>query len=198
MKTSFQTMSGGRAQRAISLPELMVNVCLFTIAVLALVTVNLFGLFQDEYVNSMLGASDATRVNFNQMLDEIRSAINIQIGSGNYTNFAPITNNAPEQGDTIQIMPSTNLNCYIYYYFVTNAYTNSSWLMRALVTNTTTSSNTVIATYLVSTNVMAMHLTNMTITQVGSLVTNLVTNAMVFSAVAYNGTNFAVMTNDPY
>jgi len=194
-------------QRAMTLPEMMVNVCLFSIAVLALVTVNLFGLFQDELVNSSLGASDAARVSFNQLLDEIRSGKNVQIGTGNYTNFVPYTNGL-QQGDTLQIIPSTNFlgansnyySYYIYYYFLTNVYTNGSWLMRAAVSNwlSTNGSGTVVTnTLLISTNIMAQCLTNMNITNVGLVITNLVTNSMVFSAVAFNGSNFAVLTNDP-
>lgn len=199
MKTQFANFDirRRRGHQAMTLPEMMVNMCLFTIAVLALVTVNLFGQFQDELVNSALGASDEARVNFNQMLDEIRSGKNVQIGSGTWTNFVPITN-GPVQGDTLQIIPSTNLSVYIYYYFMTNVPTNASWLMRAMVTNSLTSSNTVISSTLISTNLMAYCLTNMNITNVGLVITNLITNSMLFSAVAYNGSSFAVMTNNPY
>lgn len=198
MKTAFSNLSRARSQRAMTLPEMMVNLLLFSIAVLALVTVNLFGLFQDELVNSSLGASDEARVNFNQMLDEIRSGKNVQIGSGNYTNFVPITNNgALQQGDTIQIIPTTNLSYYIYYYFVANAPTNPCWLCRAMVSNGLNSSGAVTNSVLIQTNIMAQYLTNMNITNVGLIITNLVTNSMLFSAVAFNGTTFAVMTNDP-
>lgn len=195
-----------RGQRAMTLPEMMVNMCLFTIAVLALVTVNLFGQFQDELVNSALGASDEARVNFNQMLDEIRSAKNVQIGSGTYANFAPVTNGL-QRGDTIQIIPTTNYlgansnyySFYIYYYFITNAYTNSAWLMRATVTNwlSVSGSATNTNTLLLSTNIMAQCLTNMNVTNVGLVITNLITNSMIFAAVAYNGSTFTVLTNDP-
>src|SRR5580698_1159576 len=140
MKTLLPGYNRLRGQRAMTLPELMINVCLFSIAVLALVTVNLFGLFQDELVNSSLGASDEARVNFNQMLDEIRAGKNVQIGYGNYTNFVATTNGL-QQGDTLQIWPTTNLNFFIYYYFITNAPTNSSWLCRAAITNTLNPTN---------------------------------------------------------
>jgi hypothetical protein len=199
MKTVFSPSR--RSLRAMTLPEMLVNLGLFTIAALALITVNLFGLFQDELINSALGASDQARVNFNQMLDEIRSGKNVQIGSGNYTNFVAITNGL-QQGDTIQIWPTTNLNFYIYYYFVTNAPTNSAWLMRAtvtnlLATNATTGVVTITSTTLQSTNIMAQCLTNMNVTNVGIVITNLITNSMLFAAIAFNGSNFAVLTNDP-
>jgi hypothetical protein len=196
MKTRFSYTSRARSQRAMTLVEMMVNLGLFTIAVMALVTVNLFGLFSDELINSSLGASDQARVNFNQMLDEIRAGKNVQIGTGNYANFRPTTNGL-QQGDTIQIQPTTNLSYYIYYYFVANAPTNSSWLMRAMTSNYVSGTTNVTNYILVSTNIMAQCLTNMNITNVGLVITNLVTNSMLFSAVAYNGTTFAILTNDP-
>jgi hypothetical protein len=196
MKTIFLHSRRVRGQRAATLVEMMVNVCIFSLATLALVSANLFFLCQDELVNSMLGASDQTRINFNQMLDEIRAGKNVQIGYGNYTNFTAITNGL-QQGDTIQIQPTTNLSVCIYYYFVTNAPTNSSWLCRAMLTNNPLITNSPYV--LVSTNIMAQCLTNMNVTNVGIVLTNLITNSMVFSAVAFNAgvTNFTILTNDP-
>src|ERR1700742_5188641 len=124
MKTTLSSPNRQRSLLAMTIVELMTTVGLFTIAVLALISVNMFGLKQDELVNSQLGASDEARLSFNQLLDEIRAGKNIQIGYGNYANFVPTTNKL-QQGDTIQIIPSTNLGFYIYYYFITNAPTNS-------------------------------------------------------------------------
>jgi hypothetical protein len=206
MKTFSFHSNRTRSRRAMTLPEMMVNMALFSIAVIALVTVNLFGQFQDELVNSALGASDEARVNFNQMLDEIRSAKNVQIGTGNYTNFVAIGNGL-QQGDTIQIIPSTNTVAasvtniypfYIYYYFVTTAPTNPSWLMRATVTNWIGSNGTT-NSLLLTTNVMATSITNMNVTNLGLTFTNIISNSMIFTAVAYNAatSNFTVLTNDP-
>lgn len=207
MKTNFPSSNRTLGQRAMTLPEMMVNVCLFSIAVLALVTVNLFGLFQDELVNSALGASDEARVNFNQMLDEIRSGKNVQIGSGGYSNFVAIGSGL-QQGDTIQIIPSTNTIAttvsniypfYIYYYFLANAPTNPSWLMRATVTNWIDTSGKT-NSLLLTTNIMATCITNMNVTNLGLTFTNvIISNSMIFSAVAYNASvsNFTVLTNDP-
>lgn len=200
MKTVFLHSARARGERGMTLVEMMVNVVIFSMAVIALVTVNLFGQFQDELVNSTLGASDQTRVNFNQMLDEIRAGKNIQIGTGNYTNFVPITSGLL-QGDTIQIWPTTNISVYIYYYFTTNVPTNSGWLMRAMITNVLnpTNQNLIVSSTLLSTNIMATCLTNMLITNVGGINTNLITNSMVFSALFFNQptTNFQLLTNTP-
>jgi prepilin-type N-terminal cleavage/methylation domain-containing protein len=201
MKTVLLHSGRARSQQGMTLVEMMVNVVIFSMAIVALVTVNLFGQFQDELVNSTLGASDQTRVNFNQLLDEIRAGKNVQIGYGNYSNFVAITN-GPMQGDTIQIWPTTNISVYIYYYFLTNAPTNSGWLCRAMISNyvNTNNPNVVLSNYVVSTNVMATCLTNMIITNVGGLLsTNLITNSMIFSALAFNQptTNFVLLTNTP-
>lgn len=193
MKTASLHSGRARSQRAMTLMEMIVNVVIFSYCVLALVSVNLFGQFQDELINSTLGASDQTRLSFNQILDEIRSGVTVQIGSGAYSNFVAVTNGA-QRGDTIQIQPTTNLNCYIYYYFLSSVPTNGGWLMRAMVTNSPANTNVYT---MASTNIMAQCLTNMNITNVGILITNLVTNSLTFAAMAFNGTNFATLTTDP-
>ena len=177
MKTAALHQHPRRRASGMTLVELMVSSGVLVLVVAATISVNLFGMRQDELINSKMGASDQARQNFNLLLDEIRSGKNVQIGTGWNTGFVPITN-GPQQGDTIQIIPGTNSNVCIYYYFLTNAPTNSSWLMRVYSTPT----NSI-------TNVVATCITN--------VATAFMTNALMFQAIAYNGTNFAVLTNDP-
>src|SRR5690349_91777 len=105
-----------RATRATTLVEMMTTIGIFTLMVGALISANLYGLRQDELVCSKLGASDQSRLNFDLLLHEIRAGKNVEIGSGKDTDFAAITNGL-QAGDTIRILPSTNLGYYIYYYF---------------------------------------------------------------------------------
>lgn len=183
MKTTLHRAGSRRGARAMTMAEMMVCVGLFTLVYAGLVSVNLFGLRQDELVNSKLGASDQSRLNFQLMLDEIRSGKNVQIGTGNYANFVPI-GNGPQVGDTIQIWPSTNTNYYIYYYFLTNVSPNGSWLVRASLNNGA-----------LATNIVAKYLTNM----YSALLTNSLatTNPLCFSAMSLNGTNWTILTMDP-
>lgn len=165
-----------------TLTEMMVNMVIFTLTLAGLLSVNFFGEQQDEYVNSELGASDNAREAFNLMLDEIRSGKNIQIGTGSYTNFTPIGNGA-QQGDTIQIMESTNVGWTNYYYFTSNTPagenpSNNYWLMRAAISGPTT-----------NLNVVARNLYDVT--------NQWQTNTLNFSALAFNGTSWVVLTNDP-
>jgi hypothetical protein len=133
----------------------------------------MFGMRQDELTNSQLGANDQSRVTFNLMLDEIRSSKNVQIGSGTYTNFTALTNGVAQQGPTLQIIPSTNLNVFIYYAFDTNA----GVLWRAAVSNS----------IVLNSNIVCRYITNLT--------SQWITNSMCFRAMDYTGTTN--LTVDP-
>src|ERR1700691_1098482 len=154
MKTDCTPAGPARNARGMTLIEMMTTTGLFTLVVAGLIAVNLFGLKQDEFLNSQIGASDQSRMEFNMMLEEIRSGKNVQIGSGWSTNFTPVTNGL-QQGDTIQIAPSTNDpgTYFIYYYFESNTLatplSNANWLVRVAVETNT--NNVVTAT----TNIVA-------------------------------------------
>jgi hypothetical protein len=157
MKTRWLQFLFRRRAAATTLPEMMVTLGVFTLVVTGLVSLNMFGLRQDELMNSKLGASDQARVSFDLILNEIRSGKNVEIGFGSPTNFVPITN-GPQMGDALHIIPSTNTNCNIYYYYRTNCPTNGAWLVRVayLVTNISGANVTN-----VSTSVVAQYITNM-------------------------------------
>ncbi len=180
MKVTLAQPGSARHVRAISLPEMMISVAVFSMLLLGLISVNLFCLRQDELVNSKLGANDSSRLAFDLMLNEIRGCKAVQIGSGWHTNFVPITNGL-QQGDTIQIASGTNSNIFVYYYFDTNVLdTNYNCLVRIASTN-----NGIVTNYY--TNVVCSSLTNMP--------SQWATNALTFQALDYTGTN--VLTNDP-
>ncbi len=97
---------------------------------------------------------------------------NVQIGHGTYSTFVSLTNGVAQQGETLQIIPSTNLTMFIYYWFDTNA----GVLWRAGITNGVT-----------TTNIVAQYLTNVT--------SQWLTNSMTFRAMDYTGTTN--LTVDP-
>src|ERR1700722_2702963 len=157
--------------QAMTLAEMMVSITIFMLLMGGFISVNLFGMRQDQLVNSAMGANDQARLNFNLMMDEIRACKNIQIGHGDYTSFVALTN-GPQQGESLQIIPSTNLGMFIYYWFDTN--NNKLW--RAGITNGVT-----------TTNIVAQYLTNQT--------SQWLTNSMTFRAMDYTGTTN--LTVDP-
>jgi len=172
MKILLSPLAGRRHLQASTLAEMMTSLAIFTLLISAFITVNIFGLRQDELVNSACGANDQARLNFNMILDEIRSSKDIQIGSGTYSNFVALTNGQSQQGTSLQIIPSTNLNQFIYYWFDTNA----AQLWRATVSNS-----------VATTNIVDLHLTNMS--------SQWISNSMIFKAMDFTGTTN--LTVDP-
>jgi hypothetical protein len=173
MRINFIPHRADHGTRAMTLAELMTSMAIFSLIFGGLLSATMFGMRQDQLTNSKLGANDAARQNFNLILDEIRSSKNIQIGSGTYSNFVALTNGQAQQGQSIQIIPSTNLNVFIYYWFDTNYGT----LTRASIDTNGT----------VTTNLVAQYLTNMT--------SQWISNAMIFQAMDYTGTTN--LTVDP-
>jgi hypothetical protein len=171
MKITCQPPGQIRGTQAMTLAEMMVSITIFMLLMGGFISVNLFGMRQDQLVNSALGANDQSRENFNLMMDEIRACKNIQIGHGDYTSFSALTN-GNQQGESLQIIPSTNLGMFIYYWFDTNNYV----LWRAGITNS-----------LVTSNIVAQYLTNQT--------SIWLTNSMTFRAMDYTGTTN--LTVDP-
>jgi len=178
MRLAPATSRLSRSTQAMTLPELLVSLTILVIAIAGLISVNIFGMRYDQLTNSKLGATDQSRLNFNLMMEEIRAGKNVLIGSGANTNFSAVTNGAYQRGDTIQILPTTNLNACIYYYFETNAPTNSSWLIRIASTNGGTT---------FTSNLVAQSITNLT--------SQWLTNACCFQALDYTGTN--ILTQSP-
>lgn len=124
MKISPPQIASSRAphrfSRALSIPELMVAMGIFSISVIGLVTLHLFGLRQDQLVQSKLGASDQSRRALSQMLTDIRSAKILTVGNGTISSFTAIPYGTAQQGTALQISFTTATNNYIRYYFQTN------------------------------------------------------------------------------
>jgi prepilin-type N-terminal cleavage/methylation domain-containing protein len=95
-------------QWGLSLIELMVTMVIFSMVVLALVSVHLFGMKYDSVVGSALGASDQSRMALGQLLSEIRKANRYYIGYMTGTNFTGDTAGAAQQGNTIKLYWTQN------------------------------------------------------------------------------------------
>lgn len=121
MKITPASSKAARREQAMTLTELMTATSIFLLMIAGLVVTNMFAMQQDELVNSKLGANDQSRLGFDLLLGEIRSCKNIQIGSGTSNSFTNLTNGAIEQGNALQIIPSTNSAVWIRYYFNTNS-----------------------------------------------------------------------------
>lgn len=96
------------SQWALSLVELMVTMVIFTLVILALVYVNIFGMKFDSVVGSQLGASDQSRMALGKLLTEIRKSNRYNIGYLVGTNFTGDAAGTPQQGNTIKLYWTQN------------------------------------------------------------------------------------------
>jgi prepilin-type N-terminal cleavage/methylation domain-containing protein len=120
--------AGKRAQRqaGLTLPEMMVASAVFSLTVVGFVYCQLFGMRQDQLVNSKIGASENVRLSFNQLANDIRAAKIWQIGNGNLSSFTGIPLGTNQQGNALKLSMTTDTNQYYLYYFNTN----KCWLLR--------------------------------------------------------------------
>jgi len=112
-----------RWTQAFTVAEMMVAVFIFVFMVLGIVYVWMFGMRYDELVCSKLGASEKSRMSFDELTSDIRSAKWWKVGNGNSTSFTPCGNATNQIGNAIKLSASadTNSTAYIIYYFDTNA-----------------------------------------------------------------------------
>jgi hypothetical protein len=89
---SKQGVAGRRAQRqaGLTLSETMVASAVFSLTVIGFVYLQMFGMRQDQLVNSKIGASEQARLSFNELGNDVRAAKIWQIGNGNLSSFTGI------------------------------------------------------------------------------------------------------------
>jgi len=110
----------GRGQDGLTLPELMVASAIFGLTVVGFVYCQVFGMRQDQWVNSKIGASELARLSFNELANDIRAAKIWQIGNGNLTSFTGIPLGSNQKGNALKLSLTTDTNQYYLYYFDTN------------------------------------------------------------------------------
>lgn len=103
-------------RRAFTIPELLIALSIFSFIVLGLASITAFGMRQDLLTRSKLGMNNQSRKGINQLLNDIRMARDIQIGSGNSTSFVEVVSGTAQEGKAIQVLLTTNETNYIRYY----------------------------------------------------------------------------------
>jgi hypothetical protein len=107
------------SESALTLVEMIITMSIFILVMVAFLYVHMFGLKQDELVESKLGASDQSRRGFDRITRDIRSAKVWQIGNVSGSIFTALTNGATQQGNAIQLSFTNNYAANIRYYFTT-------------------------------------------------------------------------------
>ena len=135
-----------RGEQAMTLPELMIAVSIFSMVVLALVYTQMFGMRYDQLVNSKSGASDNSRMGFDKLTLDVRSAKIWRVGTGSFTGFTPCANATAQQGNALQLSLNDNTNVFIRYWFDSSLGQLCRW-------HSTDAASTMIATNLLNTNI---------------------------------------------
>jgi prepilin-type N-terminal cleavage/methylation domain-containing protein len=110
-----------RGQAGFTLAEIMVASAVFGLTVIGFVYCQMFGMRQDQLVNSKIGASEQARMGFNDLANDIKAAKIWQIGNGDLSSFAGIRLGTNQQGNALKLSLTTDTNNYYVYYFDTNA-----------------------------------------------------------------------------
>lgn len=113
-------------RRAFTFVELMIALTIFSMAMIGVVYLHLFGLQQDKLVNSKLGASDQSRRGYDHLMRDVRSCKAWEIGDvdSSGTNFTPADLGERQEGNALCLNYTTNVGNVtgkIIYYFNTNA-----------------------------------------------------------------------------
>src|SRR5256885_5401314 len=117
-------------QGAFTLPNLLVSMGIFMMVIGGVLASHLFGLRMVEFTKIKLTVNDAIPRGIEQMREEVHSAKIVRVGLGTQTSFTEATNNTPQQGNAIQIYPTSDTNVFIRYYL-----DGSSKALQRLATN---------------------------------------------------------------
>lgn len=100
-----------------SLVEQMVAVMIISMVIAGAMTIHIFGLRLYNITEAKLSSGDEARRAISLLIDEIRSAKIVRVGSGSLTSFSGAGVDSEQQGSAIQIYPTTNTAEWIRYYW---------------------------------------------------------------------------------
>lgn len=137
MKTVSITFKSGlqpraQATSAFTLAEIQISMAIIMLVIGGVISSHVFGLKLNEATRAKLSASDAARNTLNRLVGDIRSAKTIQVGSGSFSAFSPVSDGSSQQGSALRLYPSTNTNSFVVYYL-----DSDSKLKKASTTATT-------------------------------------------------------------
>jgi|SRR6266850_3731088 len=124
MKTTNLLCEANRARNSrragFTLTEMLVASATFSLVIVGTLSAHLFGLKYDQRICSKLGASEQTRTSFELLTSDIRASKIWRIGYGSAATFSNLPNATLQQGNALQLSPTTDTNVWIRYYFETN------------------------------------------------------------------------------
>jgi prepilin-type N-terminal cleavage/methylation domain-containing protein len=112
----FALRRGTARMQGFTLAEMMIASAVFTLAIGGVIASHLYGMRMYEIAKAKLGVTYEARTTLMTLLTDVRSATEVNIGTGTATTFTEAANGALQQGNSIRIFPSTNQSQYIQYF----------------------------------------------------------------------------------
>lgn len=103
-------------QRAFTITEMMITASLVLILIAGLITGHLAGVRMFQYTRTKLGGNDDARIAISHMIEEIRSSKLIRVGNGDINKFVECGLDERQEGNAIEIYPTTDTNVFIRYF----------------------------------------------------------------------------------
>ena len=121
MKISEPIPASGRirgpaSRRGFTLPEVLIALTIFMFLIAGIVFAHLYGLKMFTLNNTKLTVAQWSRETIEKMTDEVHAGNSVQVGNltnGNFVGFLP---GETQQGNCLNIQPTTNLASQIYYF----------------------------------------------------------------------------------
>jgi Tfp pilus assembly protein FimT len=104
------------AEKAFTLTEMMITSSLATMVFAGMIMAHMVGWRMFQYSKSKLGGTDDARSAMSRLVEDIRTSKSVKIGTGTVSVFVERPVNAAQQGNAIQIYPTTSTNNYIRYF----------------------------------------------------------------------------------
>jgi len=118
------------AARAFTLAEMMTSLAIFSLVVIAMVSLQIFGFKMNAMAASKLKSTVYSLKTLNQIRKQVRSANSVAVGNGDRTSFTSNTS-----GNALQIYPTTNTDDYIRFYLAAN--TTALYMLNSASNNPT-------------------------------------------------------------
>jgi len=109
--------SSRRSLRALTLTEMMVSMSLLGLVLMGMIASQLYGMRMLQVTSPKLGSSDEARIAVSKLVEDIRSAKLIRIGTGSLSSFTEFAVDQAQQGNSIQVYPTVSTNQWTRYYW---------------------------------------------------------------------------------
>jgi prepilin-type N-terminal cleavage/methylation domain-containing protein len=120
LKTPFSGSSrvgSCRSNPGFTLPEILIALTIFLLMVIGITSANLFGLRMFQFNQSKLTATEWSRKTFGKFADEVRASNSLTILNVDTNgNFTGLLDGELQQGNALQIYPTTNTDSYTMYF----------------------------------------------------------------------------------